>query len=200
MTPTVDDAEVVLAASATTAPTALTSTVEPTDTERSATATTEFTTVPVTVTDRVVRSTVEPTVLVGTDSDGEGEGQVLLVYDDNSLALLNRSDEPVDISDWTFVQPVEEGRDLSFSTLRWGDGSAPTDALPAGDCFQVWTTRVAEQDVPGRCNVRHKWDQASFPRWFWISDTPEAIFEVRRGGIVLAQCQVDDGECVVDVG
>jgi serine/threonine-protein kinase len=208
-TPTAGDAGVALAATDTDvptdppAPTATSVTRAPTvTTEATATATTRpatATTAP-TVSDTVVTARVTTAPAASGNAGSVDAGQVLLIYDEDTLVLLNQSDEPVDVSDISFVQPVDEGRDLTFATLRWADGSAPTDALPAGDCFQVWTTQVTEQPVPAQCGVRHKWDQASFPRWFWISDSPDAVFEVRRGTTVLAECPVADGECVLDVG
>src|SRR5690606_33226124 len=106
--------------------------------------------------------------------------------------LFNQSDDVIDISGLTFVQVVNDGANLTFSTRRWNGGTASINALPAGDCFQVWTTEITEQPVPATCNARHKWDQASFPRWFWISDKPDAEFEVRHSGEVIATCQIED--------
>lgn len=129
-----------------------------------------------------------------------GDNHVRLIYDSESLVLLNDSTEPVNIRDLIFSQPVAEGRPLEFPTQRWDGGSAPLEAVPPGDCFQVYTTNVVVGDTPSMCMVRHKWDQASAPRWFWISDDPDALFEVRRGETILGECRVGDGECVVDVG
>ena len=130
----------------------------------------------------------------------DASAPVELIYDAKSLVLINRSDEPVDVSSITFVQSVDDGQDLEFSTLRWAGGAVPTSALPSGDCFQVLTTNVVVGDTPPTCNVRHKWDQASVTHWFWISDNPDATFEVRRGDEVLAECRIGDGECRVNPG
>ncbi len=123
--------------------------------------------------------------------------QVRLVYDSESLVLLNQSKAPVDLSGISFVQPVADGPDLDFPARQWSGGSAPISALPPGDCFQVWTTQIVQLEVPGICGLRHKWEQASFPHWFWISDTPDATFELRRGSEVLAECVINAGECLV---
>lgn len=131
---------------------------------------------------------------------GSSDEPIKLIYDENTLVLLNQSDDVIDISGLTFVQVVNDGANLTFSTRRWNGGTASINALPAGDCFQVWTTEITEQPVPDGCNARHKWDQASFPRWFWISDKPNAEFEVRHSGEVIATCQIEDGECLVDAG
>jgi hypothetical protein len=138
-------------------------------------------------------------VPVMADAETEPIGQIRLVYDADSLVLLNQSDEPADISGISFVQPVDEGQPL-FSVQRWAGGTASLEALPPGDCFQVYTTNVVVGDTPDDCGTRHKWDQASPPRWFWISDDPDAHFEIRRAGTVLSRCQISVGECLVDVG
>ncbi|MAS32363.1 MAG: hypothetical protein CL610_00055 [Anaerolineaceae bacterium] len=125
---------------------------------------------------------------------------VMLVYDDESFILINQSDTSVDVSGISFVQEISGGADRRFETLRWNGGGVPTSALTPGDCFQIFTTNVIVDDTPAMCNVRQKWDQASTPRWFWISDEPDTRFEVRRDGMVLAECRIDEGECLVDVG
>jgi hypothetical protein len=128
-----------------------------------------------------------------------GAAAARLVYDADMFLLINDSGDVMDLSGITFVQVVEEGDDLIFPTRRWNGGGAPIDALPPGDCFQIYTTNVVVGDTPANCHVRHKWDQTSFPRWFWISDNPDIIFEIRREDRVLAECRIGDGECVVDI-
>jgi hypothetical protein len=128
-----------------------------------------------------------------------GDAQVELIYDAESLVLHNRSDEVVDLSGISFVQVIDDAPDLIFQVRRWDGGSASIRELPPGDCFQVWTTEVAFVEVPDYCGLRHKWDQSSFPRWFWISPTPGKAFEIRRSGQVLATCTIEAGDCLVDV-
>jgi hypothetical protein len=159
-----------------------------TSTERPATATRKPT----------MTATDEPTE-VAAAPDVETDVAIKLIYNKDSLVLLNQSDGAIDISGLTFVQVMDDGPNLTFSTRRWNGGSAPLAALPAGDCFQVWTTEITEQPVPETCNARHKWDQASFPRWFWISDSANTEFEVRLSGEVIAHCRIGDGECLVDL-
>lgn len=125
--------------------------------------------------------------------------QVQLVYDDRSLMLLNRSDEPVDVSDLIFVQITAQGRELNFRSNSW-DGSAPPSALPPGDCFEIWSSASTNLSPPDSCSTRHAYFQAnSVQRLFWISDVSTATFEVRRGSQVLAKCEISAGECLVDV-
>ncbi len=122
-----------------------------------------------------------------------------LVFDDDMFLLINESNEVMDVSNITFVQVVEAGDDLTFSSSRWTGGGVSIDALPIGDCFQIYTTNVGVGDTPESCEVRHKWDQASFVRWFWVSEVPGAQFEVRRQDSVIGECQISLGECVVDM-
>jgi len=126
--------------------------------------------------------------------------QVQLVYDSHSLMLLNRSDESVDVSNLTFVQITAEGRELNFRSNSW-DGSAPTNALPPGDCFEIWSGDSTDLPKPEGCGTRHAYFQAnSAQRLFWISDIATAVFVVRRGDQILAECSIRAGECLLDVG
>ena len=138
-------------------------------------------------------ATSMPTVISAPVENG-GDA-IELFYDSGSLTLRNASDGTVDISRMNFVQVNTEGDELSFEANRWNGGTVSTTALPPGDCFQVWTTQVGDQDAPAACGIRHKWEQTSFPHWFWISETPGAVFEVRFGDKLLAQCPIDAGEC-----
>ncbi|MEO8611707.1 MAG: protein kinase [Chloroflexota bacterium] len=137
-------------------------------------------------------------------ADDSAEKQVLLRYDGNSLVLLNRSQQDVDVSGLTYVQTAINGDDLIFESRFWAGGSRPTSDLPGGNCFEV----LKDTDVgtvgppPDYCGKRHAWARVSVVRWFWLSDDPNVTFEVRRGDAVLAICPVSTGsatECAVDV-
>ena len=148
--------------------------------------------------------TTAPDVNAVPTADDSPEKQVLLRYDGNSLVLLNRSEADVDVSGLTYIQTTAEGDDLIFESRLWAGGSRPTSDLPAGNCFEVLKdTEVGTVGAtPDYCGKRHAWARVSFMRWFWLSDNPDAIFEVRRGDAVLATCPVSTGsatECAVDV-
>lgn len=132
-------------------------------------------------------------------SPAADSGAVRLVYDAQSLTLLNVSAEEVDVSGLVFTQTRAEGNPLIFRSSSWNTGSAPTTHLPAGDCYQVWTNEDTLLEPAEGCGVRHAWSQVSFPRWFWISDAADAVFSVARDGVVLAECRVDAGVCDLDV-
>lgn len=131
---------------------------------------------------------------------GDDAGAVILRYDGDSLYLLNRSGGTVDVSDLIFVQTKADGSRLTFDSRRWEGGSRPTYALPSGDCFQVFRSDIGQVGKPDECNIRHSWESVTFPRWFWVSSQPEAVFEVRRGDDVLAVCSIAAGECTFDPG
>lgn len=141
---------------------------------------------------------ITPTVVTET-------AEIILYYDLDTLVLLNRSDQAVDVSRLTFIQRTASGRELTFTSERWEEGSRPTNALPARDCFQVWTSDFTTLPKPDYCNSRRAQAQASSASWFWISDDPDATFEVvvRRSGRadeVLAVCSIIAGECEVSLG
>ncbi len=125
---------------------------------------------------------------------------VLLIYDANSLFLLNQSGDNADVSGLSFVQVDSSGREMEFEGRLWNGGSRPTTALPNETCFQVYKNTAADvPEPPDACRARHSFRAVSSPRWFWISATSEATFEVRREGEVLATCEIAAGECALDV-
>ncbi len=129
-----------------------------------------------------------------------GEGDVMLIYDDSSFTLINRSGDTIDVSGITFVQTKTDGSQLSFRSDQWTNGTRPVWSLTAGDCFQLWQLNQPELPVPEDCVLRHAWRAVAAPRWFWLSDAAGAAFEVRRDADVLATCPVDAGLCQVDLG
>ena len=142
------------------------------------------------------RTQVGPTLVSVAEGD---EGVVALVYDDDTLILVNRSDINVDVSGLQFVQTTASGSQLSFRSDQWENGTRPVWSLTPGDCFQIWQLELPEQPVPDFCGFRHAWRSVASPRWFWLSSDPSATFEVRRGTTVLATCPVNEGECEVDL-
>lgn len=146
-------------------------------------------------------STTQPaaTAAISGPAVAASSAEISLIYDGETLILLNQSDDVQNVSGIRFVQPVDDGPALEFLTRRWGGGSAPVSALPPGDCFQIFTTNVLVEEAPPVCGTRHKWDQSAAPRWFWIADRPDTLFEVWRGEALLAECRVGDGECLINL-
>ncbi len=143
--------------------------------------------------------TPEATSAAVSPAESSEQGQVRLVYDEQTLVLVNISDEEVDVNNLDFVQQTADGRTLRFQSSRLAGGSRSPAELPPGDCFQLWTFDDGLVAQPDYCGVRHAWRQVGFTREFWISDLPEATFEVWRGEDVLAECRISAGECLVDV-
>jgi serine/threonine protein kinase len=148
------------------------------------------------------RATSTPTTAPATTAAAlvaSNDAAVVLIYDNRSLVLLNRSNESVDVSDLVFEQVTAQGRKLTFNSNSW-DGSAPPSALPAGDCYEIWTSDSTTMPKPEGCGTRHAFFQTtSTQRLFWISSVPTATFEVRRGNQVLAECSISAGECFLDI-
>jgi tRNA A-37 threonylcarbamoyl transferase component Bud32 len=127
-----------------------------------------------------------------------GAGNTLLLYDGQSLTLINRSERFIDAGALLFVQTRADGAPLTFRSEQWSGGTRSIYMLPPGDCFQVWQLDLPELPVPAGCMVRHAWRAVAFTRWFWIGD-PAASFEVRRGDSVLAICRIGAGRCAFDL-
>ncbi|MBI5668310.1 MAG: serine/threonine protein kinase [Chloroflexi bacterium] len=164
----------------------------------------EETPVPTEATAEATAAVIEPTAeaspaatpeAVTVTTDGV-ESPVLLRYDAKSLVLLNRSNRRVNVSGLEFVQVRADGSKLVFDSQRWEGGTRSTRALPARNCFQVQRNDIAQLAEPDYCELQ-SWARVSFPRWFWTSDDPDAVFEVQREGVVLATCPVSAGECAL---
>jgi hypothetical protein len=143
--------------------------------------------------------TEQPITVNPEPTSSESAMPVLLRYDDNSLTLVNISDQNVDVSFLSFVQTTADGRSLTFESQSWAaESTQPLFALEPGDCFQVIRDDYPLVDQPDFCNSRQGWRRVAFTRYFWISNDTDATFEVRWGSQVQAVCKIADRECALD--
>ncbi len=118
--------------------------------------------------------------------------EVLLIYDNLSLTVLNATDGLIDIrglelTDGETTVPIE----------RWSVTSdVPLDAFPSGGCLQVWSwAETYTPNQPDECRARWSVLNLSPERLFWLAGT----FEVRLNGATLATCETGMGRCEVDL-
>ncbi|MEZ4669947.1 MAG: protein kinase [Anaerolineae bacterium] len=140
---------------------------------------------------------------VPSGSTGDiSKAPILIRYDDQVITLYNQSGKTLNLSNLTFVQTLANGRTAEFDSDDWSqDGSRSVSTFPNGDCLQV--SRIdrflATSDIrPDYCNFVQGWRKIAITKLFWISDAPDATFEIRRGSTVLAVCSIPVGECGLD--
>jgi serine/threonine protein kinase len=129
-----------------------------------------------------------------------GTGDILLVYDGDSLLLVNQAPYDIDV-DPLLLQAVDpdSGQLLDFAVSDLRGGATPTDALPPDTCFHIWRMNLnvnpAAMPYESVCATRGAWRAVSPPHWFWISSEPGAAFDVLLFGQVIATCPIDAGRC-----
>ncbi len=126
-----------------------------------------------------------------------------LLYERDTLLLVNVSDGALDIRGLVFEQTPADGPARLFRASAW-DREGVADwpgSMRAGGCYQV-VTRTATQTQPDRALcpeflgfVRLDSDL----RYFWGAGSADATFTVRLVGVVspLAVCDIAAGECGV---
>ncbi|MEW6580866.1 MAG: CAP domain-containing protein [Chloroflexota bacterium] len=118
---------------------------------------------------------------------------VLLVYDGRSLALVNVSRKPLDLTSLVIA-----GGAQSLALTRWQTPwlSGSLAAFPSGDCVQVWAwTEAVELPQPGVCRIRRSVINVAPEARFWA----EGAFALRLGDAVLATCPAGMGTCTADL-
>jgi hypothetical protein len=107
---------------------------------------------------------------------------VLLIYDDNDITLVNLTGAALDLG--SIVFRGVDGTNPSFAAGRW------RGSLNAGDCAQLWSIRAsAAKDIP-ECTES----------MFWMGTGGNSVFSVIQGNIERGVCPVSTaGRCEVYV-
>jgi hypothetical protein len=129
------------------------------------------------------------------------EAKVQVVFDDVSMAMINLSGRPLDVSGLSFQRFSELGVTIaSFAATQWEQsGLGPVRALPAGACYQLLSPKQASLQLspgeapvkPAACRVSQGWLLASDEAWqFWTADSGGGTFQVLYAGQVIHTCQI----------
>ena len=117
-----------------------------------------------------------------------------LVYDNNTLSLVNVSGRVLNLSGITFrsssgVMTIERWNTDSLSQSLSG--------FTANDCLQVWGLEASDlYPKPDECEVRHSWIAVGDEFDFW-RDTD--IFIVERNNRRIGLCDVSLGSCDISL-
>lgn len=138
-------------------------------------------------------SNVEPTAVIMPTSQPEApltEGNVLLLYDDVSFTLRNKSAQMLSL----------EGITLSSSSGQWDArdwGPSVYDKLPAAKCLRLRDATVGQRQPPADCrDAIFGLQEVGKSALFWLG---VESFDVLRDGQLLATCRSADGNCLITV-
>jgi hypothetical protein len=131
---------------------------------------------------------------------------VEIVYDESAVAVVNRSNTAIDLSNLVFQRLSDQGNvTAAFPAKQW-DRVNPgvLKELPAGDCFQL--LRFGSENfylVPGTapakpptCKESQGWLVAADRAWqFWTRQDNGTHFQILQGERIIHQCRIADGMC-----
>ncbi len=112
-----------------------------------------------------------------------------LVYDANSVSLVNTSTTPLAMDDLTF----ETGDGTTLSKFNAEDWGIP---LPPGNCYQLWFTKVQDSTPTGCTTIVRKLLTTQKSKLFWLNT--QDTFRVMHNGDLIANCPVT-GPCTLDL-
>ncbi|HEX2909017.1 MAG TPA: hypothetical protein VHO69_19245, partial [Phototrophicaceae bacterium] len=123
--------------------------------------------------------------------------ELLLVYDNRSLAVINQSRRALNLYD---LELVGAGMRLPMTWWLKSLGLSPDFqlyAFPAGDCALAWSfTEATTPRPPAECRVmRAGRSQLTPSQLFWL----EGSFEVWLDGQVVGTCQAAARRCEVEL-
>ncbi len=127
---------------------------------------------------------------------------ILLAYNASDVLLVNISGRTLDISGLVFEQALPDGGVRRFEAAQWDrpDLLASPAQMEPGTCYQL-VTAEGVRTPPDRtvCARFLGWFRTGVAsRYFWIADTPGAVFTVREADAEtpLAECMIDAGTCL----
>jgi uncharacterized protein YkwD len=132
-------------------------------------------------------------VIIPTSTPEPPRAELRIVYDDQSLAIINVAGKNISLRGITL------NYDGGVTNMGfWSQQSdVPLDSFPANHCLQTWSGIVdsVPPEQPDGCRVLRSGRGSLRPEErFWLTET----FEVRRQGIVLAICTPEAGRCEAD--
>jgi hypothetical protein len=120
-------------------------------------------------------STVDLTVLRSPN--------MLLIYDDNDLTLVNQSGTSIDLTGINFR--ALDGNQASFSASRWGGG------LRENRCGQIWSVNRNGAKGLDECDYIEHWiTTTNGGEHFWTGAGGTTQFAVMHNGIERAVCPI----------
>jgi serine/threonine protein kinase len=135
--------------------------------------------------------TPEPPILDGSEN-------VLMVYDDNEVWVINQSNTPLSLFSVNFKRVSDRGEvTAEFAAEIWGlVASKPISALPPEGCFGVFVDSFTQ---PAECTSIWGYVQAStnsgLGRQFWRYTNGSNEFQVFQNDKVIQTCMIADGRC-----
>lgn len=115
-----------------------------------------------------------------------------LVYNDNSVAIINESGQYLDLYGLTLTNGT-----VSVQAYRWAESMSGADLghFPTGDCIQVWPSNTRIQPTPSGCTNRQGWMTIRQREVFWRGETFDVLYNNRP----LATCELAKGECEIEL-
>jgi hypothetical protein len=134
------------------------------------------------------RITATPTI-TPTPTPAPGP-ELLLLYDDRALSLINVERYTVNITGLELV-----GQNYTLPVYWWT--GFPAHAFTPRTCVQAYSAVVSQPpDKPGECRLVSGQRGRLLPNErFWLTGD----FEVRRNRVVIGTCEAAAGRCAVDL-
>lgn len=123
----------------------------------------------------------QPVPTVGAAGTPAGSIEVQLIYDQDSIFILNSSSSDLMLDGLRFVR---DGSIYAVGTqLR-----IPGRTLPAGTCIRINRSDRTPSGTPNGCRALHADISLPFDSLFWFTSSSEDTFEVQRSSRVLERC------------
>lgn len=114
------------------------------------------------------------------------EGVVRILIEASGITLENLTGSTLDLSQYRF----EGGGFFEASAWNTANLSRPLNAIPSGDCLQIWSNQTASLTKPPTCRYRHGWVGVQEENRFW-----SGAFSVYNDGTLIGRCEASVMVC-----
>ena len=123
-----------------------------------------------------------------------------LVFDDESIYLMNISGENIDVSTVRFIQTDLNDTEIAFEVLNWQQGPSTTVGsvyqLQPDSCFRLGVRQGLASSTPPDCIRLSQWRVAAAHNLFWVKRENGAdTFAIRLEDQEIAECEIAVGIC-----
>jgi hypothetical protein len=128
---------------------------------------------------------------------GTGNGNIVIIYDNTSAFVMNKSQSDVTIKGLVFNRIDNQGKiTASYRADTWGNFYSGYDPVHPGYCLRIATPNSSTS--PG-CTIQVNYETSQEQFHFWKETLTSEQFQVLQNNTLIQTCEISAGSCAVNL-